>query len=73
MVLRAPPSNSRPGSSSLDPVHNFTGFKKSAFFCVERGDDVGLCAPHPHQGVPPWTRFTTFLGLRKSAVFCVEQ
>ena len=32
---------------------------------------MGLCAPHPHQGVPPWTRFTTLLGFRKSAGFCV--
>ena len=50
MVLRAPPSNSRPGSSSLDPVHNFTGFKKSAFFCVEREDDVGAMRPTPPPG-----------------------
>ena len=62
-----------PGSSSLDPVHNFTRFKKSTGFCVELGDDVGLCAPRPHQGVPPWTRYTMGLGFKKSAFFCVEQ
>ena len=49
------------------------GFKKSAGFCVGRGDAVGLCAPHPHQGVPPWTRYTMGLGFEKSAGFCVEQ
>ena len=36
-------------------------------------DDVGLCAPRPHQGVPPWTRYTRGLGFEKSAGFCVEQ
>ena len=35
------------------------------------GNDVGLCAPHPHQGVPPWTRYTMGLGFKKSAGFCV--
>ena len=63
-----------PGSSSLDPVHNFTGFKKSAVFCVMReGYDVGLCAPRPHQGGTPWTRFTMGLRLKKSTIFCVKQ
>ena len=38
-----------------------------------RGTDVGLCAPRPHQGVPPWTRYTRGLGLKKSAGFCVRQ
>ena len=48
--------------------------KKSTIFCMKRkGDDVGLCAPHPHQGVPPWTRFTIGLRLKKSTIFCVQQ
>ena len=38
-----------------------------------RGNDVGLCTPHPHQGVPPWTRFTMELGLKESTGFCVRQ
>ena len=36
-------------------------------------DDVGLCAPRPHQGAPPWTRCTMELGLRKSSSFCVHE
>ena len=36
-------------------------------------DDVGLCAPRPHQGVPPWTRYTMRLGFKKSTIFCVQQ
>ena len=34
---------------------------------------MGLCAPRPHQGVPPWTRYTALLGFRKSTGFCVER
>ena len=34
---------------------------------------VGLCAPHPHQGVPPWTQYTIGLGLKKSTGFCVAR
>ena len=40
----APPGPA-PGSSSLDPVHNFTGFRKSTSFCVER---EGRCGALPH-------------------------
>ena len=36
-----------PGSSSLDPVHNFTGFKKSTGFCV--GQQERRCCIVPRQ------------------------
>ena len=29
---------------------------------------MGLCAPHPHHGVPPWTRYTILLDLRNQRV-----
>ena len=61
-----------PGSSSLDPVHNFTRFKKSTGFCVELGDDVGLCAPHPAPGSSSLDPVHNFTRFKKSTGFCVE-
>ena len=61
------------GVPPLDPVHNFTRFKKSTGFCVELGDDVGLCAPHPAPGSSSLDPVHNFTGFRKSTGCCVRQ
>ena len=40
-----------PGSSSLDPVHNFTGFKKSVGFCVEQQERMCCIVPRQRLSV----------------------
>ena len=62
-----------PGSSSLDPVHNFSGLVQiNGFLCDTIGTTWGA-APHPAKGVALGSQYTMGLGLKKSAGFCVMQ
>ena len=62
-----------PGSSSLDPVHNFTGFRKSTSFCVEWGERCRAMRPTPPPGSSSLDPVHNFTGFKKSASFCVKQ